>query len=278
MARLTGLRPGTPVAIANVDAHAGVPAAGIAEAGKMLMIMGTSICHMLLGTQEQPVPGMCGVVEDGILPGFFGYEAGQSGAGDILAWFVRTFYPKAGAGIHRTLEPRRAQLKPGESGLLALDWWNGNRSVLVDTSLSGLLLGRDARYHARGHLPRVDRVHRLRHPHYRGELRAVRNRRQRTVRLRRDGGEEPAADADFRRRDRAAHQARPLLAILRPRRRHVRAVAAGEYPTIYDAIPQHGWNERPGVQAERGQPRHLHANSSQSTSTCMIISVGGRMT
>ncbi len=69
MAKLTGLRPGTAVAIANVDAHAGVPAAGIAEAGKMLMIMGTSICHMLLGTQEQPVPGMCGVVEDGILPG-----------------------------------------------------------------------------------------------------------------------------------------------------------------------------------------------------------------
>jgi L-ribulokinase len=141
MAALTGLREGTPVAVANVDAHAAVPAAGIAEAGKMLMIMGTSICHMLLGAVQKPVAGMCGVVEDGILPGFFGYEAGQSGAGDILAWFVRTFTPQAGAAAHAELEERAALLAPGESGLLALDWWNGNRSVLVDTSLSGLLLG-----------------------------------------------------------------------------------------------------------------------------------------
>ena len=141
MAALTRLRPGLPVAVANVDAHASVPAAGIAEPGKLLMIMGTSICHMLLGTASRPVPGMCGVVEDGILPGFFGYEAGQSGAGDILAWFVRTFCPDAGPVVHEKLEARAARLKPGESGLLALDWWNGNRSILVDTSLSGLLLG-----------------------------------------------------------------------------------------------------------------------------------------
>ncbi len=141
MAALTGLRPGTPVAIANVDAHAAVPAAGIAEAGKMLMIMGTSICHMLLGTESKPVAGMCGRVEDGILPGFQGYEAGQSGAGDILAWYVRTFYPKGGVRLHSTLERQARELRPGESGLLALDWWNGNRSVLVDTNLSGLLLG-----------------------------------------------------------------------------------------------------------------------------------------
>jgi L-ribulokinase len=143
MAELTGLRAGTPVAVGNVDAHASVPAAGIAEPGKMLMIMGTSICHMLLGRESKPVAGMCGVVEDGILPGFFGYEAGQSGAGDILAWFVRTWTPgeMQGRSAHDHLERRAAQLRPGESGLLALDWWNGNRSVLVDTHLSGLLLG-----------------------------------------------------------------------------------------------------------------------------------------
>jgi len=141
MAKATGLRPGTAVAVGNVDAHAAVPAAGIAGPGKMLMIMGTSICHMLLGTEKKPVAGMCGVVEDGILPSFFGYEAGQSGAGDILAWFVRTFYPKAGVRIHSTLEKQAAKLRPGESGLVALDWWNGNRSVLVDTTLSGMLLG-----------------------------------------------------------------------------------------------------------------------------------------
>ena len=143
MAELTGLRAGTPVAIATVDAHASVPAAGIADAGKMLMIMGTSICHMVLGRESRPVEGMCGVAEDGILPGFFGYEAGQSSAGDILAWFVRTWTPGEieGRSAHEYLEQRAAHLKPGESGLLALDWWNGNRSVLVDTNLSGLILG-----------------------------------------------------------------------------------------------------------------------------------------
>ncbi len=141
MAKLTGLRLGTAVAVGNVDAHAAVPAAGIAGPGKMLMIMGTSICHMLLGTETKPVAGMCGVVEDGILPGFFGYEAGQSGAGDILAWFVRAFMPRARGSVHEKLEAQAARLKPGESGLVALDWWNGNRSVLVDTHLSGLLLG-----------------------------------------------------------------------------------------------------------------------------------------
>ncbi len=141
MAKLTGLRAGTAVAVGNVDAHAAVPAAGIAGPGKMLMIMGTSICHMLLGTETKPVAGMCGVVEDGILPGFYGYEAGQSGAGDILAWFVRAFLPRARGDVHGKLEAQAGQFKPGESGLVALDWWNGNRSVLVDTHLSGLLLG-----------------------------------------------------------------------------------------------------------------------------------------
>jgi len=143
MAELTGLRPGTPVAVAQVDAHVAVPAAGIAEPGKLLMIMGTSICHMLLGRDQKPVEGMCGVVEDGILPGFYGYEAGQSGAGDILAWFVRTWMPPdlGGQDPHGYLEQRARQLEPGESGVLALDWWNGNRSILVDTHLSGLLLG-----------------------------------------------------------------------------------------------------------------------------------------
>ena len=143
MAELTGLAAGTPVAVGHIDAHAAVPATGISQAGQMLMIMGTSICHMVLGTASRPVEGMCGVVEDGILPGFFGYEAGQSGAGDILAWFVRRWTSGAanGQSAHAHLEARAAELKPGESGLLALDWWNGNRSILVDTDLSGLLLG-----------------------------------------------------------------------------------------------------------------------------------------
>lgn len=148
-ARWTGLRPGTAVAIANVDAHVAVPAATVTEPGRMVMIMGTSICHMVLGTEERLVPGMCGYVEDGIIPGYFGYEAGQSCVGDHFAWFVENCVPAAyereaearGLSLHQLLEEKAALLKPGESGLLALDWWNGNRSVLVDADLTGLLLG-----------------------------------------------------------------------------------------------------------------------------------------
>jgi L-ribulokinase len=145
----TGLRPGTAVAIANVDAHVSVPAATVSEPGRMVIIMGTSNCHMVLGTEERIVPGMCGYVEDGIIPGFFGYEAGQSCVGDHFAWFVENCVPAAyqqeaagiGVDIHQLLEKKAASLRPGESGLVALDWWNGNRSVLVDVDLTGLLLG-----------------------------------------------------------------------------------------------------------------------------------------
>ncbi len=148
-AQWTGLRPGTAVAIANVDAHVSVPAATVVEPGRMVIIMGTSNCHMVLGTEEHIVPGMCGYVEDGIVPGFFGYEAGQSCVGDHFAWFVENCVPATyeaeakarGLNIHQLLEEKAARLKPGQSGLLALDWWNGNRSVLVDVDLTGMLVG-----------------------------------------------------------------------------------------------------------------------------------------
>ncbi|MGE5140145.1 MAG: ribulokinase, partial [Rudaea sp.] len=148
-ARWTGLKPGTAVAVANVDAHVSVPAATVTGPGSMVMVMGTSTCHMVLGRAEREVEGMCGVVEDGIIPGLFGYEAGQSAVGDIFAWFVDHAVPpeyhraaqKKKVDLHRLLEREAAKLKPGESGLLALDWWNGNRSVLVDVDLTGLLLG-----------------------------------------------------------------------------------------------------------------------------------------
>ena len=132
----TGLRPGTPVAAANVDFHASVPAATVTAPGTMVMIMGTSNGHLLLADRFAFVEGMCGVVEDGILPGLFGYEAGQSALGDIFAWFVRTT-----RCTHEELAGEAARLRPGESGLLALDWWNGNRSILVDADLRGLLVG-----------------------------------------------------------------------------------------------------------------------------------------
>ncbi|GAP22646.1 ribulokinase [Leptolinea tardivitalis] len=145
----TGLIPGTAVAVANVDAHVAVPAATVTEPGRMVMIMGTSTCDMVLGTEEHIVPGMCGYVEDGIIPGYFGYEAGQSCVGDHFAWFVENCVPAAyqqeaaerKIDIHNLLEEKAARLKPGESGLVALDWWNGNRSVLVDVNLTGLMLG-----------------------------------------------------------------------------------------------------------------------------------------
>jgi L-ribulokinase len=148
-ARWTGLRSGVAVAVANVDAHVTVPAAQATDPGIMTIIMGTSNCHMVNGTQRVQVPGMCGVVEDGIAPGNFGYEAGQSGVGDIFAWFVEHGVPplyhdrarERGLPLHALLEEEAAQQKPGQHGLLALDWWNGNRSTLVDVDLSGLLVG-----------------------------------------------------------------------------------------------------------------------------------------
>jgi L-ribulokinase len=148
-ARWTGLNPGTAVAVANVDAHVAVPASTVVDTGRMVIIMGTSNCHMVLGGKEKVVPGACGYVDEGILPGFIGYEAGQSCVGDHFAWFVENSVPAAymaeaqaaGKDIHKLLEEKAARLKPGESGLLALDWWNGNRSVLVDVDLTGLLIG-----------------------------------------------------------------------------------------------------------------------------------------
>ena len=149
MAKLTGLKQGTAVAVGNVDAHVAVPAATVVDARKMVMIMGTSICHMFMENEKVYVDGMCGVVEDGILAGFYGYEAGQSAVGDIFAWFVNTCVPpeyfdeakKKGLDIHNLLVEKAQLMKPGESGLLAIDWWNGNRSVLVDADLTGLLMG-----------------------------------------------------------------------------------------------------------------------------------------
>ena len=136
IAESTGLRAGTPVAVGNVDFHASVPATTVTAPGSLVMIMGTSNGHLLLGDELLDVEGICGVVEDGIVPGWFGYEAGQSALGDIFGWFVKTV-----GSTHEALAAEAESLRPGETGLLALDWWNGNRSVLVDADLRGLLVG-----------------------------------------------------------------------------------------------------------------------------------------
>jgi L-ribulokinase len=149
LARATGLVAGTPVAVANVDAHVSVPAATVTGPGRMVAVIGTSTCHVVLGSDERLVDGMCGVVEDGVIPGFFGYEAGQAAVGDSLAWFVDNALPTEyrqaaearGVSVHELLAADAATLAPGESGLLALDWWNGNRSVLVDVDLTGVVVG-----------------------------------------------------------------------------------------------------------------------------------------
>jgi L-ribulokinase len=145
----TGLEAGIAVAVANVDAHVSVPASAVTGPGTMVAIMGTSICHIVLSETAPAVPGMCGVVRDGVIPGLYGYEAGQAAVGDLLGWFVEEAVPPSyhdeaharGRSVHEVLEAAAKGLRPGESGLLALDWWNGNRSILVDSDLSGLLIG-----------------------------------------------------------------------------------------------------------------------------------------
>ncbi len=148
-ASLTGLLPGTAVAVSIGDAHSAFPSLKIDSPGKCLMILGTSTCHFLLSKEEHIVPGICGVVEDGVSPGFFCYEAGQACCGDHFAWFVKNCMPEsyaiaareAGMGAHEYLTMKASTLVPGESGIIALDWWNGNRSVLDDPELTGLFLG-----------------------------------------------------------------------------------------------------------------------------------------
>jgi L-ribulokinase len=148
-AEWTGLPEGIAVAVGNVDAHVTAPAARAIEPGQMLMIMGTSTCHVMNGEDLAEVPGMCGVVDGGIVPGLYGYEAGQTGVGDIFGWFVDNAVPpryhdaarERGLGIHDHLSELAGAQEVGQHGLIALDWNNGNRSVLVDHDLSGLILG-----------------------------------------------------------------------------------------------------------------------------------------
>lgn len=145
----TGLPAGIAVAVGNVDAHVTAPAACAVESGQMLAIMGTSTCHVMNHDRLVEVPGMCGVVDGGIVDGLYGYEAGQSGVGDIFAWYVEHQVPRryaeeaerAGVSLHEHLTDLAFAEPAGATGLVALDWVNGNRSVLVDASLSGLVLG-----------------------------------------------------------------------------------------------------------------------------------------
>ena len=148
-AQWTGLPAGITVAVGNVDAHVTAPAAQATQPGQMVAIMGTSTCHVMSHDRLVNVPGMCGVVDGGIVPGLPGYEAGQSGVGDIFAWYVANQVPGSyvaaaaavGQSVHQYLTELAYQEPVGAHGLVALDWHSGNRSVLVDHELSGVVLG-----------------------------------------------------------------------------------------------------------------------------------------
>ena len=148
-AELTGLPAGIPVAIPQIDAHAAMPAMQITGAGELMLIMGTSACLIVNAQTGDPVKGVSGCVKDGVIPGLYTYEAGQAAVGDIFDWFVKNQVPAAyqkeaqdrGISIHTLLTEKAEKLAIGESGLLALDWFNGNRSVLDDSALSGLIIG-----------------------------------------------------------------------------------------------------------------------------------------
>ena len=145
----TGLREGIAVAVGNVDAHVTAPAAQAIAPGQMVAIMGTSTCHVMNHEAFADVPGMCGAVLGGITPGLWGFEAGQSGVGDIFGWFVDHFVgaryheqaAERGLSLHDHLSRLAGEQEVGEHGLVALDWESGNRSVLVDHELSGLIVG-----------------------------------------------------------------------------------------------------------------------------------------
>jgi L-ribulokinase len=144
-----GLPRGVAVAAPIIDAHAAVLGGGVAGPGTFVMMMGTSTCHLLMAEAERPVEGMAGVVEDGIVPGYVAYESGQAAVGDLFAWFANHAVPPSyhaaateqGVSIQALLTSKAHGFGPGNSGLLVLDWWQGNRSTLGRSDLSGLIVG-----------------------------------------------------------------------------------------------------------------------------------------
>lgn len=137
MAKAFGLAAGTPVSTAIIDAHAGVPGAGAAEPDTLVMVMGTSSCHMLNSAVNKPVPGVAGIVRDGILPGYYGYETGQAAVGDAFEWTRRLLGTRSFASISE----QAATLAPGADGVRCVDWFNGCRTPLMDGALTGAFTG-----------------------------------------------------------------------------------------------------------------------------------------
>ncbi|MGB0095285.1 MAG: ribulokinase [Solirubrobacteraceae bacterium] len=138
VAERLGLAESVAVAVGNVDSFVSVPGAGVEHPGAFVMVVGTSICDMVVDQREIRLPGITGVLKDGILPGLYGYEAGQVAVGDMLAWFIETIAPERS---YEQLERAAGEIEPGATGLVALDWWNGNRTTLADADLTGVICG-----------------------------------------------------------------------------------------------------------------------------------------
>lgn len=141
MAKKLNLPAGIPVAVGMVDAYASLPAVGIAAPEELLLILGTSVCEIMVESNGVRVPGMCGLAKDGIIPGYYAHEAAQSAGGDLFSWYVRNYCTEAPEEAHYKMTHEASALLPGQSGLVALDWWNGNNCILDDMDLSGILFG-----------------------------------------------------------------------------------------------------------------------------------------
>lgn len=149
MAQKTGLLENTSVSVSMIDAHVSLPVAGITGESSLQMTMGTSLCHTLVSKKRIFIKGISGVVKDGILQGYYGYEAGQAAVGDIYDWFITNFAPvdcieeaeEKDISIFSIMDERARRIKPGKTGLLVLDWWNGNRSMLNNANLTGTIIG-----------------------------------------------------------------------------------------------------------------------------------------
>lgn len=149
IANTVGLTNKVAVAVGNIDAHVSVPSVGVQSPGSMVLVMGTSTCHLTMTQNEVRLPGITGVVKGGILPELYGYEAGQAAVGDMFSWFVQNGVPEEyhnhakseGISLYEYLENVATRLEPGETGLIAMDWWNGNRSIIGDANLSGMIFG-----------------------------------------------------------------------------------------------------------------------------------------
>ncbi len=150
MAAKFGLKPDVAVSAAIIDAHAGVPGAGAAEAGTLVMVLGTSSCHMLNAVEARPVPGVAGIVQDGIVPGFVGYETGQAAVGDAFDWVRRL----CGEADFERLTEMASEVPVGAEGVLCRDWLNGCRTPLMDGSLTGAFTGLTLR-HGPAHIYRA---------------------------------------------------------------------------------------------------------------------------